>query len=281
MNWGVRLQKFGVIIAYCLPVKLGDFIATILGLLSYYILVRRRSIIKKNLSHIFYNQKLNNRDLKHYCRRTFINYARIMHDFLRLRFIKREFLLDSVQPRGLENLHQALNLGRGCVLLTFHLGSWDYAGSYLAAQGFQMNALVEETSPEMFEFYNRHRSRFGLKPCPLSRAGYAFLNIIKNNQVLAVLADRDIVGDGIKVKLFSGFWRLPRGLGSIVVRRNIPVALGYMVFNSTGRKRYLSVIMSPRTFSDERSFYDWLIENLETLVRKYPDQWFVFQPEWC
>ncbi len=235
----------------------------------------------ENLSHIFHNERLSNRDLAHYCRRTFINYARIMHDFLRLKFMRKKILIESVESSGLDNLSQALSTGNGCVLITLHLGNWDYAGSYLAALGFKMNALVEETSPEMFQLYNRHRSRFGLKPYPLSKAGYAFLHIIKKNQVLAVLADRDVAGNGVKKRLFSGIWRLPRGLGSILVRRHIPVLIGHMVLNYSGRRRYSAAVTEPRVFSREKDFDDWLIGHIQNLVKRYPDQWFVFQRGWC
>jgi lauroyl/myristoyl acyltransferase len=145
-----------------------------------------------------------------------------------------------------------------------------------------MNALVEETEPEMFRLYTKHREATGLRTFPLSRASYAFLDTIKNNRILAILADRDILKQGVVFKFFSGKRSLPRNLGAIIIKRKIPVVFGYMVLleKADGRKRYLGVVEKMVLFNDENEFYTYIIERFQTIISKYPDQWFVFHAEW-
>ncbi len=219
---------------------------------------------------------------KHLCRKTFENFSLCMTDFFRLGFLKKDKVISAVIPQGLENLDEAQKLKRGTILITLHIGNWDYAGSYLAARGYPMNALVEETEPEMFRLYTAHRESTGLKTFSVSRTSIALFDTIKNNRILAVLLDRDITGQGTTLKFFSGKRSFPVGIASILVKRKIPVVVGYMVLlkNKGSEERYLGVVEPMKIFDNENDFNAFIRERFEAIISAYPDQWFVFHPEW-
>lgn len=279
MNIAVKLQKCGIALVKILPFSVTDRIARIIGGLCYFFLKKKRGYILRNLYYIIQGHQ----EMHSYlCRRTFENFARCMIDFFRLGFLKKVEVIKDVVARGLENLDTALKYGNGCILITLHIGNWDYAGSYLAACGYPINALVEETEHEMFELYTKHREATGLKTFPVSRSSYAILDTIKNNRVLAVLADRDITKQGTVMNFFSGKRSFPINLAGIIVKRKIPVVIGYMVLlNKKGYdKRYLGVIESVNIFKSEDEFNTHIIKRFESIIGQYPDQWFVFHPEW-
>ncbi len=276
MNIAVSLQKCGIALARLIPLRTADIIARVLGGISYFILKRKREYILKNLHYILSNRSSNR---NYICRKTFENFARCMVDFFRLGFLKKNEVIKYVTAIGLENLDEALKMKKGSILLTLHIGNWDYAGSYLAACGYPMNALVEETEPEMFNLYTKHREATGLKTFPLSQTSVAFLDTIKNNRILAILADRDLTKQGKEFKFFTGKRRFPKSLGEIIVKRKIPVVFGYIVLINR-EKRYRGVVEPFRIFDDENEFYQYMIQNFERVIKKYPDQWFVFHPEW-
>lgn len=280
MNITVLLQKTAILLVRLFPLKLADRIAARSGILICSLSERRRNTVLTNLGHIFARNDIDRARMNRYLKNTFANYARCMVDFLRLGFMSRDDF--DVEIVGLENIGAALEHGRGCVLLTMHIGNWDYAGSYLAARGVPMSALVEETSPEMYGLYTRHRERMGMKTFPLSRAGYGFLHTIKNNRVLAVLGDRDILRNGVTVDFFDGRRNIPRGLGEIVIKKRMPVLFGYMVLNPAGRgHRYLAFIDAPVFFTrTEEEFNDCMVSRLEQFIRRYPDQWMLFESDW-
>jgi lauroyl/myristoyl acyltransferase len=144
-----------------------------------------------------------------------------------------------------------------------------------------MSALVEELEQDMLELYTRHRERTGMQTYPLARSAYAFLDIIRENRILAILADRDIASNGITVTVFDSKRKIPRNLGSIIVRKKLPVLFGYLALNPEGKRhRYRGCVEPPLFFASEDEFHDALVRKMEELIRAYPDQWFVFQPEW-
>ncbi len=280
MRLSIRLLKCGAFLARFIPVKVADKIAILLGSASSHVLVGRRHIIERNLYYIFSGEKIGREKINLYAKRTFINYSRTMVDFLRLGLMSKKEGFDATFF-GYENVKRALREERGSVLITLHLGNWDYAGAYLAAIGLPMSALVEETDPEMLSLYTKHREHTGMKTFPLSRAAYAFVDTIKNNRILAILADRDIVGNGTPIDFFSGRRKIPSGLAAIIIRKKLPVLFGYMVLNPSHKQRYLGIIEPPIIFEgDEDEFNRFIINKFEEIIRRYPDQWFVFQPEW-
>jgi lauroyl/myristoyl acyltransferase len=282
MNPVVHLQKGGVGLSRRLPVKLADKLAFITGYLYCYFSKRKRDYINDNLQHIFAGDRIIRLQLDKILKRTFSNFAITMTDFFRLAHISKQEIIDSSECVGYENIERALAQKRGCVLITLHLGNWDYAGAYLAARGVPMTALVEETDTEMLALYTKHRESTGMRTYPVNRAGYAFLDIIKNNRVLAVLADRDVTRNGVPIRFFSGKRMIPRGLAEIIIKKRIPVVFAYMVLNTWNKRfRYLGVIEEPIVYDmDARSFNRLMVGKFEQYIRKYPDQWFVFHPEW-
>ena len=281
MNLTTRLMKLGVILARFIPLKLADRIAVKVGVIYCYLSRERRKAIKQNLQHIFFGEKIGLEQLNQYLKRTFSNSACTKVDFFRLGSIAGEKIISSVKLIGENNLREALNHNKGCVLLTLHIGNWDYAGSFLAALGFPMSALVEETEPDVFALYTKHRERTGMKTFSIAQSAYAFLHTIKNNRILAVLADRDIQRNGVTVDFFSGKRNIPKGLAQIVIKKNLPIIFGYLILQRQGTHRYLGILEKPVIFhGTEESLNRFIVENFERIIRSYPDQWFVFQPEW-
>lgn len=282
MNPVVQLQKIGVGLARVMPVKLADKIATGMGFLYCCFSKKKRCYIERNLEHIFSNERIGLARLNFLSKRTFTNFALTMTDFFRLVFISKRDIVESVECIGYENVEKALSQHKGCILISLHLGNWDYAGAYLAARGIPMAALVEATDDDMFDLYTRHRECTGMKTYPVIRAGYAFLDTIKNNRVLAILADRDIMQNGISVRFFSGKRNIPKGLAEMIIKRKLPVVFAYMVLNSPHKRtRYRAIIEEPIIFDgDADAFNRLMVSKFEGFIRKYPDQWFVFHPEW-
>lgn len=279
VNLTIQLLRLATLLLKVLPLKLSDKIAGRIGIICHFLLKKRREYILKNLYHIFpeYRQKSM---LDELAKRTFKNFALCMVDFLKLGFIEKERIIEGVKPVNLENLAKVLSYRRGGILLTLHIGNWDYAGAYLAAIGFPMLALVEETEPEMFKLYTKNRERTGLRTYPVSKSAFAFIDAMKNNRILAVLADRDITKSGPVVNFFKGKRRIPYNLAEIVVKKNLPVVFGYMVLNPSKDTRYLGIVEPPAFFNEVDEFNRFMVKKFEETIKRYPDQWFVFQPEW-
>jgi len=281
MNFTLYLVKFLAILAYLLPLKLCDALMVPVSLVYYYLTPRTRAVIQTNLKHALHDESLSPRRLDRFVRQTYYNYARRMVDFYRLNTLPPARLVQMVEDINVNNIDRALTQGRGVIMLTLHLGNWDCAGAYLAARGYPINALVEEIDPAILELLTRQREATGMRTFALRRSAYAFLDSIRNNRVLAVVGDRDILKNGKSVKFFNGIRKIPANLSEIIVRKRIPVTFGYLAFNPKGSKRrYRGVVHTPESFDTAEAFERFMIRKFEETIKRYPDQWLALQPEW-
>ena len=80
--------------------------------------------------------------------RAFANYARYMVDLVRLPLLDPRELFEDIKVEGWEHVEAAMNVGKGVVYATGHIGSWDLAGAAFAARGHTVSApLSTSTHP--------------------------------------------------------------------------------------------------------------------------------------
>ncbi len=101
------------------------------------------------------------------------------------------------------------------VLALPHLGSWDFAGAWLAGQGYTVTVVAEPLEPpELFDWFVETRRRLGMRVVPLSpTAGAEVLRALRANEAVCLLCDRDLTGDGVEVEFFGERTTLPGGPG--------------------------------------------------------------------
>ncbi|MEI8013151.1 MAG: hypothetical protein WCI27_11860, partial [Candidatus Omnitrophota bacterium] len=91
-----------------------------------------------NLRQITGRQDVARRD----ARRVFLNFGRYLVDFfLMYKMVDAAFIRDHVTVKGLEHLKTALELGRGGVILTAHIGNWEMGAAVLSQLNFPVTAI--------------------------------------------------------------------------------------------------------------------------------------------
>ena len=229
------------------------------------------------------------RQVKRLTRAAFVNYARYMVDLVRLASVDPRKLIADVAIEGWEHVSTAYAHGRGVVVVGGHVGSWDLGAAVWVARGMGVSTLAERLEPpEWNTRVQRIRERIGMRAIPVDASPRAMLEPLRNGQALAVLVDRPLSGDdGIPVTFFGRTARVPAGaatlalragaaiLPAVVVRR--PHARGYVaqfgepLLTSPGRRH---------TPEEVQAVMQRIMTWLEGVVRRYPDQWYMFRPMW-
>ncbi len=267
-----------------LPYGLARTLALGAGDLSWILLKERRKVLAENLSHTAPEKDEGAR--RRLVRATFRNFALCAVDFLRLPLLSREEVIRQVEIHGLENLDQALAQGKGAILVTGHLGNWDFAGAFLAALGYPIHAVGEDLDPETYAVYERYRGATGMKIISLSGAALPCLRVLKRKELLVLVGDRAIHGQGLTVDFCGGRRVLPEGPAAFALKTDAALVIGHLILNTGGsEKRYhgvISPVITPQAVGaeDAQGFTQAISDALSEAVRHYPDQWFVFQPQW-
>ncbi|MCL4449310.1 MAG: phosphatidylinositol mannoside acyltransferase [Actinobacteria bacterium] len=220
--------------------------------------------------------------------RAYLSYARYWVESAQIRSDDTATINSSMSyVEGFSYITQGVLKGKGVILALPHLGNWDFGGAWFALQGYPLTTVGEILEPyELFEWFVEKRRLNGIDVLPLdSKAGKALLNVLESGGVIALVCDRDLVGNGVEVSFFGKKTTVPAGPAVLALRTGaalIPVA----VYTGTSTHHY-ATIRAPlevcRTGSfrlDVTRLTQTLVHELEYLIYKEPHQWHAFQEIW-
>ena len=176
-------------LARILPIRLADRLGLLLAGLVFAARPRARAALEANLARLMPEAPPAARHAR--AREAFDHFALSLLDFLRLGRLDERSVGAAVEIRGAEHLERARAAGRGVILLSAHLGSWEWGAAWLAARGERVNVVVRpHPHPRVERFFARRRLARGvgtLRGRPLwPRAALA----LRRREWVALMADR-------------------------------------------------------------------------------------------
>jgi len=233
---------------------------------------------------------LPDRDLvRRWSRRSFVEYGRYWIDGARLPYtgtaeIRERWILGSGSE---EHLRAAQTSGRGIVMALPHVGAWEWGGAWLALEGMPMTAVVERIEPaRLFEWFAGQRRHMGLTAVPLGDgSGAVILRALRNKELVGLVSDRDLVGNGVEVEFFGERTTLPAGAATMALRTDA-VLLPVTVYSGPGNwhtgvvHRPLDTTRRASLRSDVQRLTQELATVFEHDILQHPEQWHLFQPNW-
>ena len=184
-------------------------------------------------------------------------------------------------------LRAALDSDQGVVLALPHIGSWEWGGAFLATEGHPMTSVAERVEPErLFEWFLEQRRAMGLHIVALGdESGRTLLRVLRDGGLVGLLCDRDIVGNGVEVDFFGERTTLPGGPAMLALRTGallVPAA----VYSGPGRDhtayvtRPIDTTREGALREDVTRITQELAHRFEWMVRRAPEQWHLYQPNW-
>lgn len=215
-------------------------------------------------------------------------YARYWFDTFRLRVLPQEEVNRRTQMMEIEHIDRALESGSGCICVLPHMGNWDLAGHHMAINGYRIASVAEELKPRrLFELFLAHREQLGLRIVPLSKGahvGTQLAGLLKDNWVVALVADRDLNGRGIEAEMFGAPRRVPAGPALLSLSTGAPLLVcptyttpnGWIV--QIGKP--VEIERSGTIRTDVATLTRAMAAEFERAISARPADWHMFQPAW-
>ncbi len=224
-------------------------------------------------------------------RESFEHFALALCDFLRLEGVGPQTLARSVEVRGGEHFEAARASGRGVILLSAHLGNWEWGAAWLAARGVRLHVAARlHPSPRVERLFHRRRRAWGISMLPARAPWRSAAEALRRGEWVAMMCDRPgrpRVERGRAGRAESwGTPSSPCAFAAALARRTGAVVLPAVMIHLPGR-RYAACFEPPvpagraaaglsRRCDGARG------ESFRTTLRRYlvryPGQWCAFEP---
>ena len=252
--------------------------AQVLGSIAYAASPGARAAVRENLAIV-----APGKDGASLARHIFAEQSRNYLDIFRLVRMNAESLRAGVEKRGWERFTEAHAEGKGVIVASAHLGPISVVGQILVAHGFETVLPVEIERSEIQRAVNRARATIGLQ-LVRTDTPLAVVRALRQGKVFGMLADRAVTGVGERVPFFGREALLPSAHVALGLRTGAPVIPAFSLRDGgklvASFEPRLSLIPSGNRDNDVRAGLAQWSRVLETYVRRYPEQWTVFERVW-
>lgn len=211
------------------------------------------------------------------------------------RYWREAFRLPSMDQRTLgerlrhclwhtAHIDAGLERGNGVILALPHSGNWDMAGVSVVHQYGKFTTVAERLKPEaLYQRFVDYRESLGFEILPLTggvRPPFEILaERLRENRIVALMADRDLSRNGVQVNLFGEATRLPAGSAKLALDTGAAL-LTVHCWNEPDD--WVFDISPPVDTSsgDVTTITQALAERFEAGIAAHPTDWHMLQPQW-
>ncbi len=244
-----------------------------------------RKVVANNLRNVV-GEKLSDRELKRLVRSSFATYGRYWADLALLAKLPGLDLASYLDEQDLLDFVEALK-HKAAVIALPHLGSWEISGLWAFQHGYKVNTVAEPASSEaLTDWFRQQRDALGIRVFTnTDNVLNQLLGALDRDELVTLVADRSIGGEGIDVLFFGKSVKMPGGPALLALRSGCPLVPLAVYHDRAGNHRpvLLPAISLERTGhlrDDIARVTQDLAYAFEELIKRAPDQWHVFQPIW-
>lgn len=188
---------------------------------------------------------------------------------------------------GLDRLDAAMNSGTGAMIALPHMGNWDLAGAWATLRYGGLSTVAERLRPEsLFDRFVAYRESLGMEVIALGDADVTsrLARRLKEGRLVCLLADRDLLGRGVRVSFFGEAASMPPGPAALSLLTGAPL-MPVSTWHADGitRAHIHAPIVAP--LADRRSemvevMTQQLADVFAAEIAKYPADWHMMQRLW-
>jgi KDO2-lipid IV(A) lauroyltransferase len=256
-----------------------------IGALGYRPLGVRRAVVERQIRAAF--PGLGDNEVLRIARAAYEHLGRTSIETALLPGFSREQVLDLFERvEGWDVVERAMARGKGIMFVAGHLGNWELGGSYLAARGIPIEAVVRRMQNPLFdEYLTETRRGNGVTVIHDAEAVRRVPRAMREQHAVAFLIDQGAVGlASTWVPFFGRYAKTPRGPAVFTLRLDAPLVFGCALRQPSGRFTMHFEEVHTVATGDREADVDRIVaaytSTLERWVRVAPEQYFWHHRRW-
>lgn len=256
----------------------------LLGTLPYYLLPVKRDIIKKNISLVF-EKSLDDRQVTRFTKAVYGNLIRLGAEVMKNGFLTKKMRCEELEIRNFKVMEEALELGKGVLWLSCHLGNWEVGLVNLMDKKKELQGkttvIRKHLKPEWLHqmvMGRFHKAGIDVLTPQWSSMKTVLKKLKKNEVVLFVLDQHASTESGTRTQFFGHEVQISKGLARIAVQTGSPVV---PIFTWKERGRHVCYFGDPIPLAEGENKEEVIQKTtqlyslaLEQAITHHPEQWF-------
>lgn len=270
-----------------LPRPVALSLGRMMGSLIYFTQPKRRRKARENLRCAF--PEKNEQECLILLRENFRQLGVSAVEMLRLDlYAREERIKSSFSLTGFEHLEAALSHGKGCFLLTGHVGFWEAGFILLPLHGISVDAIHKKMkNPYVEKYVLSMRESSGARGIEKNRAARKVLRSLSENRTVAVLIDQRVSPrEGVIVDFLNRPAITTSIIPLIAIKQGTPVVPAFCLRLPDDRYEmsFAPMITFPKEENPSQESViaatQILSDKIEEAVKKNPEQWFWLHDRW-
>lgn len=211
-----------------------------------------------------------------------------------------QLLGEIASVEGREHYDRARASGKGLIIATAHMGSFEVGLSGLAMQGQQLHVIFQRDEQGLFERQRSSlRERLNINESPIDNGWTMWISLrdaLLRGEAVVMQADRVMPGQrGQKVPFLHGHLEMPPGPAKLARLSGAWIVPIFSIRRPDGRiNLFIEPPITPADDVEEPAAsaptigtrrVDPLLRKLSLVIQKYvrayPEQWLMFHPAFC
>ncbi|SFH87975.1 KDO2-lipid IV(A) lauroyltransferase [Selenomonas ruminantium] len=274
MSWLICHTPYGLLMAA----------GRVLGNL-YYLLIKKER--ERAVAQMMPALGLSEAEARKMVRESFVNLARNVLEILYMPRLNEQNFTKYIEVEHLERMRDALAENKGVVVLTGHIGTWEWLSAAFSLNGMPVTAIAK---PQPNIQYTQalddlrktiHVEIFSRGTSELIAAARA----LKKGKILGFLADQDGGPGGAFIPFLGKIASTPMGAAVFSRKFNSPVIPAFILRQPDGKHKVIvgEAMRYEDTGDTDKDLFDFTVRMtkvVEQVIRENPTQWLWFQKRW-
>lgn len=282
------LYRLGQFIVRVFPIRWAYSLAEGIAILRYHFSIYDKKIVANNLKTVLQakGENFDEDKIKRLTKEVYKNFAKYLVEFFRFSKIDKEFINKKVKIKGIKNLDMMLKRNKGIISLSAHLGNWELGAAVLSALGHSINGVIlSHKSKAVNDLFNKQRTTKGIGIIPTGVAIKRCFQLLKDNEIIAFLGDKDFFRSGIWMRFLGKKTLIPKGPAVFSLKTQAPIVPVFLIRESDNTFKFIfenpiEPTQSRSQDNDVEILTRRIIDVIEKYIKEYPTQWLMFHKIW-